>query len=285
MNAVERMLAQGEQLLSLYDEMYRERLGPRRDPALPDVPQGLIHSVGGIVIDGMPAGQYWASSHWLQAAAETAWFELVKPRKQPTRDELVARAAVLFREYLAQREQLLSDATWRRLLADVVYESRSWEPLSAKLVALAEQVCEAVKGVSLLDGSMEPRWWRHDRISTHVKPLSITTSPAKRTSLRQALDLLHPYSRPPATAATPEKQTGSSSRRQPAGGRPKKWPASLRRAIIADRRREERKKHPEPLKTWLTSWATKHDMKRADALKMYNAETVAIRRAERARSN
>lgn len=77
----------------------------------------------------------------------------------------------------------------------------------------------------------------------------------------------------------------SSSRRPPAGGRPRKYSDSLRQAMIADRKREKRKKNPESLKAWLTEWATKHGMKRADALKMYNAEMAAIRRAQQARSS
>ena len=105
MNAVERLLAQGEQLLSLYDEMYRERLGSGRDPTLPDVPQGLMREVGGTATYAIPSGQYWVSGHWLQASAEAAWLELKELKKQPTREQLAARTADLFREYLAQREQ------------------------------------------------------------------------------------------------------------------------------------------------------------------------------------
>ena len=230
MNAVERLLAQGEQLLSLYDEMYRERLGSGRDPALPDVPQGLIYAVGGTAIDAIPSGQYWASVDWLQAAAEAAWLQLKKLKTQPTREQLAARTVDLFREYLAQREQLLSDATWRRLLADVVFESRDWEPLSTKVVALAEQVCEAVKGVGLLDGEMEPHRWRHEEVSVKFKPLATTTSPARRTALRQALDLLHPYAQPPKPAGSSlEKKTGSNRSR---GGRPQN-DESLARELLA----------------------------------------------------
>lgn len=90
---------------------------------------------------------------------------------------------------------------------------------------------------------------------------------------------------------------GSSPEQQPAANKPptkpsrkgiggpkKKYPPGLRRKIIADRKKEERKKNPEPLKTWLTSWATKHEMTRAEAKKMYDAEKAAIRRAEQARS-
>lgn len=268
MNAVERLLTHGEQLLSLFDEMYRERIGSGRDPTLPDVPIMLIYRVGGDVIDAMPRGEYWASGHWMQAAIEVAWHDLQpnKRKPQPSIEEFAARAAEVFRDYLSQREQLLSRDTWRRLLADVVFESREWERLSPKVVSLSEQVAREVQRVGRVSSGIEPLDWQR----------------RKRVRLRKALDLLHPYAQPPkARGSSPMPR---SSRRPAAGGRPKKYSDELRHAIIADRKQEDRKKNPQPLKTWLTSWATAHDMKRADALKMYNAEMAAIRRAQQARS-
>lgn len=287
MNAVERLLAHGERVLTLYDEMYRERLGSGRDPDLPDVPQGLMFSVGGRAIDEFSKHaqkrRVWASGHWLQAAVETAWLEARKPGRRgamewlprngsgsDAAEAMAARAAAIFLGHLGEREQMLCRESRQRLLADVVEESRKWDPFPEKVVGLAEDVVEQIRRVGRLSDNIEPLDWQR----------------RGRTRLRDALDLLHPYHRPPATAATPEKQTGcSSSRRPPAGGRPrKKSYDSLRQAIIADRNKEKRKKNPEPLKTWLTRWATEHDMKRADALKMYNAEMAAIRRAQQARS-
>ena len=219
MNAVERLLAQGEQLLALYDEMYRERIGDARDPTLPAVPQESILTIDRGAISAVPRGSsYWASPDWLQAAAEAAWLEAKAANVEPSSKQVITRTTEIFLERLSQREQLLSDATWRQLLADVVLESRAWEPLSAKVVALAEQVWQAVKEVSLLSESIEPKWWRHDRFAVFLKPLSSETTPAKRTALRQALDLLHPYAQPPKPAgSTLEKKTGGSRGR---GGRP-----------------------------------------------------------------
>jgi len=284
-NAVKRLLAHGEDLLSLFDEMYRERLGSGRDPALPDVPPTLLLTVGGRAIDAIPKPynrrKHWYSGHWLQAACETAWMEATRSKVRGLRVELLpiggkgskagervaARAAELFAEHLRKREQLVCRETRQRLLADVVAEVRQWEPLSEKVVQLAEDVVEQIRRVSRLSDEIEPLDWQR----------------RKRARLRKALDLLQSYAVPPASFA-PAKKTSGSSGRPPAGGRPKKYSNPLRQSIIAERKQEERKKNPEPLKTWLTEWATKHDMKRADALKMYNAEMAAIRRAHRARS-
>jgi hypothetical protein len=218
MNAVERLLAHGEQLLAMYDEMYRERIGDTRDPTLPAVPQESIYEIGKAAISAVPRGSsYWASPHWLQAAAEAAWLEAKAANVEPSSKQVIARTTEIFLERLSQREQLLSDATWRQLLADVVFESRAWEPLSAKVVALAEQVWQAAKEVSLLSESIEPKWWRHDRLAVFLKPPSSETTPAKRTRLRQALDLLHPYAQPPAACSTSEEQTNGNRSR---AGRP-----------------------------------------------------------------
>lgn len=197
MNAVERLLGQGEQVLSLFDDMFIDRLGSGRPVELPDVPPGLIYAVGGRVIDAMPTGQYWASVHWLQAAAEAAWLELKKPKKPPDGQQLVVRTGELFEDYLDKREEMLSSATWRRLMADVVFESPEWGPLAEKVVSLAERVAAAVQQVGQVPGDIEPLDWER----------------RKRTKLRKALDLLHPYSQPPKPA-TPgsEKRTGSSSK-------------------------------------------------------------------------
>ena len=215
MNAVERLLGQGEEVLSLFDEMFIDRLGSGRPAELPDVPQGLIYAVGHMVIDAMPTGRYWSSGHWLQAAAEAAWVELKKPKKNPSREQLVARTADLFREYLTQREQLLSDATWRRLLADVVFESRGWEPHATRVMSLAENVAEEVRHIEHVSGDIEPLEWERQ----------------ERTGLRKALDHLHPYAQPPKpTSSTLAKQTDGSRGR---GGRTQNNEALARELLDA----------------------------------------------------
>jgi hypothetical protein len=197
MNAVERLLGQGEQVLSLFDEMFIDRIGSGRPVELPDVPPGLIYTVGHMVIDAMPTEQYWSSADWLQAAAEAAWLELKQQKKPASREQLASRTAELFRDYLAKREQILSRDTWRRLLADVVFESRAWEPLSANVVSLCEQVAREVRRVEGVAGDIEPLDWER----------------RKRAKLRKALDLLHPYSQPP-------KADGRRSAKRADSGKP-----------------------------------------------------------------
>jgi hypothetical protein len=230
MNAVERLLGQGEQVLSLFDELFIDRLGSGRPVELPDVPPGLTYAVGHMVIDAMPTGQYWASGHWLQAAAEAAWLELKQQKKPPSREQLASRTAELFRDYLAKREQMLSRDTWRRLLADVVFESRAWEPLSANVVRLCEQVAREVRGVEGVPGDIEPLDWER----------------RKRAKLRKALDLLHPYAQPPkpATPGSEQKPVGTKQKKQRdrkgVGGRKKKYPVQFVRDVQAARSREEK---------------------------------------------
>jgi hypothetical protein len=50
---------------------------------------------------------------------------------------------------------------------------------------------------------------------------------------------------------------------------------------MKDRDREVRKENPQPLKSWLTEWATSHSMQRSDVKKMYYATIRAKYRAER----
>jgi hypothetical protein len=272
MNAVERLLAQGEQLLALYDEMYRERIGDARDPTLPAVPKESILTIGRGAISAVPRGSsYWVSPHWLQAAAEAAWLEAKAANVEPSSKQVIARTTEIFLERLSQREQLLSDATWRQLIADVVLESRAWEPLSAKVVALAEQVWQAVKEVSLLSESIEPKWWRHDRFAVFLKPLSSETTPAKRARLRQDLDLLHPYAQPPKHAAsTSEKQTSTAKQkkrrdRKGIGGRPEKFTMKFIREVFTARERDKKQaakaRMPLPGKAeWLSDYCTAKDI-------------------------
>jgi len=250
-NAVERLLAHGEQVLSLFDEMFIDRMGSGRPADLPDVPPALLYAFGHMVIDTMPTGQYWISGHWLQAALEAAWLEMKKPRKPPSSQQLASRAADLFRGYLANREQILASATWRRLLADVVFESREWSPLAAKVVSLAEQVAAAVRQVEKVPGDIEPLdWERH-----------------KRAKLRQALDLLYPYAQPPRPA-TPgsEKQTSTAKQkkrrdRKGVGGRPERYSLKFIREVVNARERD--RKHAAkgagrltPFPRWLSDYCT-----------------------------
>jgi hypothetical protein len=267
MNAVERLLGQGEQVLSLFDEMYRERIGASREESLPDVPVDLIYAVGHIVIDAMPPGRYWSSGFWLQAAAEAAWLEMKKPGKNPTKQQIASRTADLYRDYLAKREQILAPETWRRMLADVVFESREWSPLSEKVVSLAEQVAAAVQRVERLSCDIEPMEWSKERVDLR----SGSFLPAHRADLRDALDLLHPYAQPPkpATLNSEKKTRGSRGRggrnRKGIGGRPKVYPATLVRKVVAAREKYEKtqkrlKRRILPRSQWLFDYCGEEDI-------------------------
>jgi len=120
-------------------------------------------------------------------------------------------------------------------------------------------VWQAVKEVGLLSESIEPKWWRHDRFAVFLKPLSSETTPARRTALRQALDLLHPYAQPPKPAgSTLEKQTAITKQkkrrdRKRGGGRPEKYPEKLCRDVFTARERDE--KHAAKAKQRFPAWA------------------------------
>jgi hypothetical protein len=259
MNAVERLLAHGEDLLSLFDEMYRERLGSGRDPALPDVPPTLLFWVGGRAIDAMPKPyirrKHWLSGHWLQAACETAWLEAMRAKVRGLRVEwlpidgkgsaageaVAARAADIFGEHLRKREQLLCREVRQRLLADVVVDVREWEPLAAKVVQLAEDVVEQIRRVGKLSDQIEPLDWQR----------------RGRVRLRRALDLLRPYAVPPALATSRGKPVGTKQQkrrdRKGVGGRPDKYPLKFVREVFAARERDQ--KHAAKAKRRLPAWA------------------------------
>jgi hypothetical protein len=254
MNAVERLLAHGEKLLTLYDEMYRDR-----NPD--DWSTALFWDPSAEKLPSAFSGEPWWSPAWWEAAVHIAF-------GQSDADFSTARASAIYRDRLAQRQHLLDRHIWQRMVADVVQECRAWDFLAKKVVRLAQEVADSAI-----------------RIEEHVDHYSSASDwKGWRYGVHRDLGLLARYIKPPAAAgSSPTRQT-SSSTRPAAGGRPKKYSDKLRQAIIADRKKEERKKNPQPLKTWLTSWANDHDMKRADALKMYNAEMAAIRRAQEARS-
>lgn len=314
MNAVERLLAHGEQVVSLFDEMLDSRADP--DPLQAECILRRLrewHQLGtrfaeySVELSAAPPRyrrvltehrlrlmELWSSDQALDAAARQAIVTAAaeEPFSGNARD-LSPMALDLYCRMLERREDLLSPARLQNLAADVVAESPLWGILAERVATLSERAV-AVLGIL---SSENPRAYKRrkdpafPRSQFNIEVIIGGAISNRREWLRQraenvmpALDSLRPYAKPPA-AATPKKQTRSNSgRRPPAGGRPRKYSDSLRQAIIADRKREQRKKNPQPLKTWLTSWATKHNMKRADALKMYNAEMAAIRRAQQARS-
>ena len=203
MNAVERLLAHGEQILNFYDEMNVERSGPNRDTfSLGDVPEESISSITDWLYREEFGRYPWKSWNWLRGAVEEAWMmgSWNSEGRAPAGTE--TRAAEIFRQMLAHREKLLHSHVLRRLLSDVVSSSQEWNPISAKVIDLAERVVEEAKEVWGQSDSTSPWQWQA----------------LQRDGLRFSLDRLHPYARPPAPVVeAAEKTAGSSSRR---GGRP-----------------------------------------------------------------
>jgi hypothetical protein len=318
MNAVERLLAHGEQVVLLFDEMLDSRADP--DPVQADCivrrlqdwhPLYTPFADISLELSAAPPRyrsvlneqrlrlmELWWSETALDAAARKAITAAATEElgSGKARD-LSPFALNIYCRMLECREQLLSPARLQNLAADVVAESPLWGLLGERAAALSEQVVASLQILS----SENPRVYKRSpppgsRCNIHVEVVVRGAIHTRKEWLAQraeaimpALDSLRPYAKPPALPSTSEEKASlaknkSGGRRPPAGGRPRKYSASLRQAIIADRKKEERKKNPKPLKTWLTSWATEHDMKRADALKMYNAEMAAIRRAQQARS-
>jgi hypothetical protein len=208
--------------------------------------------------------------HWWRVAVVAVDGDRSSRRAGSTSD----RAATLLRERLSQRADLLDGSTWQRLVSDVVQACMQWGFNAKKVVRLSEKVADRVLFTEQSEGDWG-RWsagnWREHR-----------------GYFLRDLGFLRRYIKPPAAAGstpeekkTPGKQSQGRSRKG-VGGPKKKYPPKLRAAIITDRKREEKKRNPEPLKTWLTTWATAHDMKRAEAKKMYDAEMAAIRRAVKA---
>jgi hypothetical protein len=191
MNAVERLLAHGEQLLALYDEMYRERIGDARDPTLPAVPQESIYEIGKAAISAVPRGSYWASHHWLQAAAEAAWLEAKAANVEPHSEKVIARTTELFRDRLALRQHLLDRNVWQQMVADVVQDCRAWDFLAKEVVRLSQEIADSAIFVEEEMTELRNEYsWNN-----------------MRGSLHRNLGLLRRYHKPPAQAATSDKQT------------------------------------------------------------------------------
>lgn len=266
MNSVERLLAQGEQILALFDEMYRERDSKARDSTLPKVDQAEVDRVAPLAIELTPDGSYWTSTYWLQAAVEASILESRQAgrSRKPTAAALARRAADILTERLAEREELLNPAAWRTLVADVVQESGVWGAIAPKLVSLAEEVSAAARVIYGLRWRTEPMEWWSNRINVATG----ARFPAARSHLRDALDMLHPYAKPPKVArvrADVVRNAGAKiiRSRKGRGGRPEKFPLKFMREVVAARQRDssraQRAKSRLPvLHKWLADYCTKN---------------------------
>jgi hypothetical protein len=258
MNAVERMLAHAERAFRLLGSVYRERdlEGPLWDEAEPLARRAVE------LLDRDAGWCGWQSRAFLMAAV----LRTLDHRPASARP---AEAARVYRDLLAERRRLLSPKRVDALLADVVATSTAWGSLSRDVVLRAEAVARALGQLR----SIPERW--------DGQALTFERWGELRHPLRRALARLRALGQPPA--AQQQQPTGQRRRRSRAGGRHPKWDAEKRQQLMADRGREERKQKPEMLKTWLTTWANAHEMKRSDVVRMYNATKRASYRAGGAR--
>lgn len=257
MNAVERMLAHAERALRLLGGVYRERdlEGPLWDEAEP-----LARRAVELLDRDADLLAGWVSRAFLLAAV----LRTLDHRPASARP---AEAARVYRDLLTERRRLLSPKRVDALLADVVATSTAWGSLSRDVVLRAEAVARALGRLRSIPEQCDgealtfERWGKLSRL------------------LRRALARLRALGQPPAAQQQQQQPTGQRRRRSRAGGRHPKWDAEKRQQLMADREREERKQKPEMLKTWLTTWANAHEMKRSDVLRMYNATKRASYRA------
>ena len=220
MNAVERLLAHGEQIVSLFDEMLGE---------YPDVSEQTYNIVR-VEQDrnqlgecfGEPGFHFSAKPAKATLTAERlALMERVPSHSlmdnaickayadgARSRSDLPSRVVETYCGWLERIERLLHSPTMHSLLAGVVTESLSWGPHAANIASLARDVNIAVRRLC------------GERESVIRKPFFISgavTTRAdwlieKRRHVRPAIDALHPYARPPAPLIEAAEKKANSSR-------------------------------------------------------------------------
>lgn len=241
MNAVERLLAHGERLLSLFDEMYRK----------PDQESWGFAVFLEPSVEQMPPAFYsepWASIYWWYVAVTAVEAEV--GRKGGPIGDL---ASTLLRERLSMRLHLLDRSVWQQLVADVVRECRAWDFLAKKVVRLAQEVADSAIF-----------------IEEEVTPLQYPdTWQTWRYSLHRNLGLLRRYAQPPAPAKSSPKQKTAADKqpknrsRKGIGGRPAKFTLRFIREVVTARERDERQavnaKQPlPPFPRWLRDYCDGH---------------------------
>jgi hypothetical protein len=181
MNAVERLLAHGEQLLSLFDEMYREP-----DPG--DWAYATFLEPSAETVPLAFRSEPWVSFYWWQAAVGMAAHD----------KNIIDRASSLLRDRLSQRQRLLDRTTWQQLVADVVRDCRAWDFLAKKVVRLSQTIADSA---IFIEEQMEQWSCRGDWQATRNFP-------------HRNLGLLRRIAQPPAPAgSTSEEQTNSNRSR------------------------------------------------------------------------
>lgn len=209
MNAVERLLAHGEQALRLFGDAYRvevrrvgtwaDRIEAERES---EAEQARAEPVARRVVellDRHAGWQGWQSRALLAAAVR----QTLDHRPASARP---AEALRVYRELLAERRRLLSPKRVEALLADVVAASTAWGPLSRDVVLRAEAVAQALGRFRSIPGDPSPWGFSGDRLDAEWL--------RRRRPLRRALGRLHAFERQPAAAASTGRQrTGNPPHR------------------------------------------------------------------------
>lgn len=203
MNAVERLLAHGEQALRLLGDVYRievrrvrtyaDRIEAERES---EAEQARAEPVARQVVERLDrdAGwRGWQSRAFLSAAVRRT----LDHRPASARPAEALRA---YRELLAERRRLLNPKRVEALLANVVATSTTWGPLARDVVRRAEAVAEALGRLRGLPGDPSPWGFEGDRLDAAWLRL--------RPGLRRALCRLRALGLPPA-AATPSGRSNT----------------------------------------------------------------------------
>jgi len=225
MNAVERLLAHGEQIVSLFDEMLGE---------YPDVSE-QTYSIVRVEQDrnqlgecfGEPGFHFSAKPAKATLTAERlALMERVPSHSlmdnaickayadgARSRSDLPSQVVETYCGWLERIEQLLHSPTMHSLLAGVVAESLSWGPHAANIASLARDVNVAVRRLcGKRESVIRKPFFISGAVTTRADWLI-----EKRRYVRPAIDALHPYARPPAPLIEAAEKKANSSRSR--GGR------------------------------------------------------------------
>jgi hypothetical protein len=193
MNAVERLLAHGEQVMVFCDEIFRDRLGSAAQ--LPDgISPASLRAVVPLAIDHFDRLRGWDCSLALFAAGERVITRLLASKRTKMPPGVVSKQ--IADEYYGMMEHRCSLLDSRRLtasLAEIVSESLEWGPLSKRTVSLSENLIGRLRRLREMKAEIDPDEWT-----------------AKRRRLRAAIDALAPYSRPPKAAGSLSKKQSSS---------------------------------------------------------------------------
>ena len=204
-------------------------------------------------------GSAWSSdtaADWCGRAAVDAAVEdaLRRGRETIRHAPIVEAARSRFRDLDAERKTLLKTAS-------KLYPAAIRECLDC---GLTDTACRAVEHLGdvlrgLRDLCESGEWTNY------------------RLTLSDAIEKAGAWSAKMSTAAARTRRGKGPGGRKPS----EKYPEKMRKKIIKDRDREERKRNPESLKTWIPAWAKKNGMGSALAKGMYAAERARLRRLKK----